>query len=314
MRQAMRRPSRRADPDAINRFPVPMRRRSPPAATARLPELEPAAPAAPAPAAPPLTGRALIARLAAPLAAFAAPLALCAALLLWHNAVRFGSPFDNGYTDEGFTTPFYVGLYGLLFSSGKSIFLFSPVVLLSAPALLAFWRLRPAEALLSGGVALTTLLYYAAWWAWYGGWSWGPRFLTPALPFLVLPIGALLLARGWARWALLLLVIAGVAVQLLGALIDFNAYIDEITGGDPANEPRYLFLPWLSPLIGHLRYLYKGQHIAVAAFDMARLGVRPILATLYPIVMIGALALSTVALALLFRPRRGRRPTARGAA
>jgi len=91
-------------------------------------------------------------------------------------------------------------------------------------------------------------------------------------------------------------------VQALGVLIDFNAYIDEITGGDPANEYRYLFLPWLSPLIGHLRYLVKGQHLAVAAFDMTRLGLRPVLAMLYPVAAVGLLAAALVALAVIFRP------------
>jgi hypothetical protein len=299
-RQAQRRPSRGGDPEAINRFPVPLRRRGE-ALAARAPA---PAPPPPAPAAVPLprSARALVARLVPATLAFVLPLAGCAALLLWHNAARFGSPLNSGYSDEGFTTPLYVGLYGLLFSSGKSIFLYAPPVLLGLPGLAWLWRRRPAEALLAGGVGLVTLLYSAAWWAWYGGWSWGPRFLVPVLPLLILPIGAVLLARGWARWALALLAAAGVAVQALGVLIDFNAYIDEITGGDPANEYRYLFLPWLSPLIGHLRYLVKGQHLAVAAFDMTRLGLRPVLAMLYPVAAVGLLAAALVALAVIFRP------------
>jgi hypothetical protein len=167
----------------------------------------------------------------------------CAALVLWHNAVRFGSPLDTGYSDEGFTTPLYVGLYGLLFSPGKSIFLYAPVTLLSVPGLVHLWRRHWAEAGLAGGVAMVTLVYYAVWWAWYGGWSWGPRFLVPALPFLVLPLGALLLDRVWARWALAPLALAGVVVQVLGALVDFNPYIVEISGGHQSEEYRNSFCP-----------------------------------------------------------------------
>jgi hypothetical protein len=298
-RQALRRPSRRIDPEAINRFPIPMRRPEAPA-TAVL-ERVPAPPRT-APQPRPLLARQL--RHAWPVVlAFGVPLAACLALVLWHNAVRFGSPFDSGYSDEGFTTPLYVGLYGLLLSSGKSIVLYSPIVLLAPPGLVFLWRWRPAEALLIGSLALVTLLYYAAWWAWYGGWSWGPRFLVPTLPFLVLAVGAALAERAWARWLALPLVIGGIGVQALGVLIDFNAYIDGITGGNPALDERYLFLPWLSPLVGHARFLRHGEHIALAAFDMTRLGFRPAVAELYPWLMLGLLGLGFVMLALIFRPR-----------
>lgn len=301
-RQALRRPSRQIDPDAINRFPVPLRAATRPAALAR------EAAAAPTPAPARLTARALTERLLAPLAAFSLPLALCAVIVLWHNAVRFGSPLNSGYADEGFTTPFYVGLYGLLLSTGKSVFLFSPITLLGLAGLRWLWRRRPAETLLAGGVFLVTILYYAPWWAWYGGWSWGPRFLVPVLPFLVLPIGALLLERRWARPATIVLALAGLGIQLLGALIDFNPYIVEIVADNPENEAKYIFYPWLSPIIGHLRYLVKGQHLAIATFDMTRLGFSHRFALVYPYLVIGTLLAATAALIALFRPRGRRFP------
>jgi hypothetical protein len=300
-RQAARQPRRRIDPDAINRFPIPLRR----------PVAAPVTDAAPAPALPPAAparrDRAtLLRRLVVAGLAFGVPLAAWLLVLLWHNQVRFGSPLEAGYSDEGFTTPLYVGLYGLLFSSGKSIFLYSPIVLLAIPGLVFLWRQRPAEAVLVGSLSLVTLLYYGAWWAWYGGWSWGPRFLVPLLPFLVLAAGAAMSARRWARWAAVPLALAGLGVQMLGTLVDFNAYIDGITGGNPALEERYLFLPWLSPLVGHARFLRHGEHLALAAFDMTRLGFRPAVALVYPWLVIGLLALAVTALVRLYRPRRRR--------
>ncbi|MCC6629365.1 MAG: phospholipid carrier-dependent glycosyltransferase [Chloroflexi bacterium] len=300
-RQAVRRPSRRVDPDAINRFPIPLRRSAVAPVTVSAP-----APAAP-PVAPPRRDRvALARRLVIASVALGLPLAAWLLLLLWHNQARFGSPLDMGYSDEGFTTPLYVGLYGLLVSSGKSVFLYSPIVVLAVPGLVFLWRQRPAEAVLVGSLSLVTLLYYSVWWAWYGGWSWGPRFLVPLLPFLVLAAGAALAARRWARWAAVPLALAGVGVQVLGALVDFNAYIDGITGGNPALEERYLFLPWLSPLIGHARFLRYGEHLALAAFDLTRLGFRPAVALAFPWLVIGALALAVTMLVLLYRPRRRR--------
>jgi hypothetical protein len=91
-------------------------------------------------------------------------------------------------------------------------------------------------------------------------------------------------------------------VQVLGALVDFNPYIVEIVAGDPANEAKYIFYPWLSPLAGHLRYLLQGQHVAVATFEMTRLGFSPRVAALFPILVLGTLAASATALLVLFRP------------
>jgi hypothetical protein len=46
------------------------------------------------------------------------------------NYARYHSAFDRGYTEERFTTPLLLGLDGIMFSAGKSIFLFSPPLIL----------------------------------------------------------------------------------------------------------------------------------------------------------------------------------------
>ena len=56
---------------------------------------------------------------------------------------------------------------------------------------------RREEAFLVGGVAAAVLLYNAAYYLPFGGGSPGPRFLVPVLPFLALPLAAMLL-----RWPL----------------------------------------------------------------------------------------------------------------
>lgn len=35
---------------------------------------------------------------------------------------------------------------------------------------------------------ITNLVVYSSWWAWGGGWAWGPRFLIPFVPILILPV------------------------------------------------------------------------------------------------------------------------------
>lgn len=63
------------------------------------------------------------------------PLAGLAIALLGHllfNVARFGTPFETGYgaqaTPSAYTTPLWVGLYGLLLSSGKGVLWFAPLL------------------------------------------------------------------------------------------------------------------------------------------------------------------------------------------
>jgi hypothetical protein len=121
------------------------------------------------------------------------------AALGWYDWARFGSPFLTGYARwEGFSTPVWVGVVGFLFSPGKSIFVYTPLFLL-----LPFWgpgfiRRFPSFSALLGALVLCHLVLFGAWWVWWGAWAWGPRFIVPILPLLVLFL-AEGLRRLWER-------------------------------------------------------------------------------------------------------------------
>lgn len=169
----------------------------------------------------------------------ALPFILVAVTQLWFNHLRYGSIWLSGYHERregelGFSTPFLVGLYGILLSSGRSLFLYSP------PCLLAFFGARKfltwarAETALIAGASLPLLFTYARWWAWDGGWEWGNRFHLFLIPLLMW-----LSAPAW-RWmdekllpaavrrtyqiSLPLLLALSVYVQGLGLLIHPAAY------------------------------------------------------------------------------------------
>jgi hypothetical protein len=139
------------------------------------------------------------------LAVFAAPILLIGVLLAAYNLIRFGSPFDTGYhfdSGEGFTTPIWQGLWGLLFSPYRSVFLHTPLFIASAAASVPFWRRHRSEAIAIGAMSLTLLLLYSTWWMWWGGYAWGPRFLVPLTPFWVLllaPVVEKLETGTWRR-------------------------------------------------------------------------------------------------------------------
>lgn len=109
-------------------------------------------------------------------------------IVAWYNLVRFGTPLATGYAAEAtlFTTPLLVGLHGLLLSPGKSLFLYAPPLLLALPGAWRHWQRRRGLVLLVLGLFLAHLLLYATWGEWQGGGVWGPRFLLPVVPLLLL--------------------------------------------------------------------------------------------------------------------------------
>ncbi|MFN8516339.1 MAG: phospholipid carrier-dependent glycosyltransferase, partial [Thermomicrobiales bacterium] len=171
-----------------------------------------------------------------------------------YNARIYGNPLSTGYVAVGdlFTTPFLTGLYGLTVSSGKGILWYSPPILLAIIGWWGFWRRHGAEALACLGLGLVHLAFYSRVAFWHGDGSWGPRYLTIALPFLMLPALGMLGAQGWrtARLvAIAVLVTLGVGVQLLGVLVNFDWYLQR------SDEQARHFTPSASPILAHARIL-----------------------------------------------------------
>ncbi|GIH02698.1 hypothetical protein Rhe02_07650 [Rhizocola hellebori] len=83
----------------------------------------------------------------------------------------------------GFSYPIILGIAAILFSFGRGLLYFFPGL-----ALPASHRIRAAAGPEIARVYHLWLLFlagliivYAGWWAWHGGWSWGPRFFVIAI-------------------------------------------------------------------------------------------------------------------------------------
>ena len=163
------------------------------------------------------------------LLALSMPPGLALLLVGLANLERFGSPLRTGYTAaESFRTPLLVGLKGLLISPGKSLFLYSPPLLLSLIAFPKALRRWPALVFFCLSSSAAQVLVYARWHAWDGGWSWGPRFLLPVVPlFMPLVVPALEGAQqgrkalAFSVWGLSVL---GLLFNIGGSAIDFTAF------------------------------------------------------------------------------------------
>jgi hypothetical protein len=156
----------------------------------------------------------------------AIPVAAALALTGWYDYVRFGNMFDTGYLRDNTATwgPMWLGFVGLLFSPGRSLFLFAPVVALSVPAFVTLWRRDRATAVLLGSTVIVVLLSYSSFAYWDADRSYGPRYLVAILPELCVPLALWfdLPATAIRRRVLMAAVIVSVLAQIPGVLVDFS--------------------------------------------------------------------------------------------
>jgi len=157
---------------------------------------------------------------------YGAPIAAVLVVNLWYDWLRYGNPVDLGpYAKAGgdFSTPLLTGIFGLLFSPGNGLVIYVPLLVIAAISFTGFWRRWRPEAALIILLLLLRLAFYARWSYWDGR-EWGPRFLVPLLPLLMVTLIALPGWR-WSRLAAVVLAGGGVAIEVLGQLVPFDTIV-----------------------------------------------------------------------------------------
>lgn len=163
-------------------------------------------------------------------------------IMLW-NYYRFGSMLNTGAGHQlyfsgtfrgNLTTSIPANLIGL----NRSIFLYSPPLLLGLLAFPALYRSRKILALVTTLIICTGLLLYSKITMWYGGISWGPRFLVILTPFLLLPASLIRFDARWKRWLILVLALAGVCIQSIAVIVpyQFDAISDYYNPGNAGDH------------------------------------------------------------------------------
>ena len=143
------------------------------------------------------------------------------------NLYRTGDLLDTGYRTGTIlwqTDRAYIGVFGALASPSFGLLVFMPLAAVGLWGLLGKAMDRPIWfAMLV--VVVTAVVGYGSFTDWFGGVSWGPRYLTAVTPFLVLGVGVVLQARatnlamrltvgGLAAWSL--------GISVLGVLFDYQ--------------------------------------------------------------------------------------------
>jgi hypothetical protein len=161
-------------------------------------------------------------------------LAMCYNYTCFDTLLPAGYFYSELYTDlhyTGFlslTYPKLDALWGLTFSPFRGLFYLSPFLLLAVPGFWAMARQRGRRA--EWGLCMWAVIGFfffnsssAMWWA---GFSVGPGYLTPMLPYLVVPIVYFLRDYAHRRWHRVL-------VGLLAAWSALFVWIETIGGQSP---------------------------------------------------------------------------------
>ena len=187
----------------------------------------------------------------------AVPVIVVLIIIMAYNYIRFADPLETGY--EKFAGQFVVGLFGLLFSPGKSLFLFNPLTLLGCLSFALFFREQRKTALLFGWLIISHLILFSFWGSWQGGMGWGPRLMLVVVPYLILPIGFLLREyKQVVKTPVIVLLVAGILIQLPSVTVNIARYYYEMSRDfGSLGHDQILFTPKYSQLIGQPRQVEK---------------------------------------------------------
>jgi hypothetical protein len=207
------------------------------------------------------------------------------ALVFFANYIRYHSLLDQGYAGERFSNPFLVGLYGILLSSGKSIFLFSPPLLLGVLGWQRFAQRKEirSDAWLFLGIFIAQIVLFAKWWDWSSDDAWGVRFVIPGVLLMCIPMVTML----DRRLIVIPLVCLGVLIQLLPVAAGGLDYLMLVRSQPFQRQDLYVaglnridfvdvrFNPGYSQIVGNwilLRYLAGLPPAPGSPEDAARVG------------------------------------------
>lgn len=204
---------------------------------------------------------------------------LAGVMLMYHNFLRYGDPFTSGYAYSGqaFNVALPVGVFGMLFSPGKGVFWYVPILFLSVWYFPVFYRknhiLAQAILIATAGV----LLLYGRWWAWHGGWCWGARFLVPLLPLWMLPLGYIPSAKSKISKILTLSLFAlSFLISWVGVITNVNYTYES----HPEDVIHYTLHGSL--ITGALEIVADTRTEYLSTFYLGRMGVVPSTALLVP--------------------------------
>lgn len=224
-------------------------------------------------------------------------------LFKWYEVFRFGDQITQAdpvfylqYAKSSFfrvpISMVFEGIYGQLLSPGRSIFIYSPVLL----TLIFFWhnvtkKIKP-ELIVFILMALLFIPFYAIQYTfgspdgwtglWHGESSWGPRYLIPLIPFGLLIVGSIYQKLTKIQKYLIFypLVTIGLYIQLLGILIPYQIKVYNLDRAINVNNTEFTsyvytnLIPRYTPILSTTKNLIKMAVLFPKTLDHGKYNVK----------------------------------------
>jgi len=167
------------------------------------------------------------------------PLFFCAIIFMGINYIQFGTFLEYGFKSEsgslvGNTSPIHAGVFGLLFSPGAGLFIFSPILFTIFVSFFDFYKKDKSSFLIFSAYLVSMLVFFGNLETWHGFVSWGPRYLLPVIPFLLIPLAASIEKRNSIGFRFLVIVLGAIGAffSLIWLIQDVTWFTWGVMGGD----------------------------------------------------------------------------------
>ena len=181
--------------------------------------------------------------------------------LIWN--IRIGSSSVTAgdtiakVADHSASNPIFMNIFGLFFSPGVGLFIFSPVLVSIFVGFYDFYKKNKSECILLLGFLFMFTYMYGTEDNWHGLNGWGPRYLLPIIPFLLIPVSFSLEKRGMLfKFLLIILGGLGFFINLVYLLQDVSWFVWGFFGSDSnglyslaRRDDGTVFPLWLNPLV-----------------------------------------------------------------
>ena len=156
------------------------------------------------------------------------------------------------------STPYFLQLFGVLFSPGAGLFIFSPILFASFVGFFDFYKKNKSDCILFLSFIGIFVIFFASGSNWHGFNGWGSRYMLPIIPFLMIPIAASIEKRMHFSFKIpvIFLGITGFLINLVYLLQDVSYFVWGFFGSDDRGlyslgrkADGGVFELWINPVI-----------------------------------------------------------------